>query len=437
MQLAKKWLLLTVSFGFLLIFLQPPILGVPSWWSKSRTVDTPDDEILYGSTTTNSSWPVWLLVWTILLSLASLTSVLPVQHVVELRLLYAVIVGLNLGIYLCVQYFVQAALIHVLLVAAVVCATLCLVFLYLPSATSPTYLPWGFLCFVFLLPVMYFAEGQEEFDPEQVEGSATVLALLAIKGARTGLLGLYATILMLIALAVKLRLGLLRTKGLSKAGRNTTVSRSGFRLKQTFHHLHHVVSEGGSSHKMASEGGHLPLLGNTATILCFLICLVLNFHLTGGSDRAIILLAPILLLLNQDMALLVGLGDRERYLPVTCVLSIYLTSSAAFNLWQEAWHGNQNTVWGLESGGAGMFFALKNAALLVLVIPNHAMFNRFMWDYRRVSDFVLLVTAPSNLPAAVMTDVSTIRLLAVVGITYSLVQFLVSRQMQVAGLRFI
>ncbi|PQP98921.1 uncharacterized protein Pyn_12513 [Prunus yedoensis var. nudiflora] len=49
--------------------------------------------------------------------------------------------------------------------------------------------------------------------------------------------------------------------------------------------------------------------------MCFAICLILNVNLTGGSNRAIFFLAPILLLLNQDADFVAGFGGQAKVFP--------------------------------------------------------------------------------------------------------------------------
>lgn len=79
--------------------------------------------------------------------------------------------------------------------------------------------------------------------------------------------------------------------------------------------------------------------------------------------------------------------------------------------------------WGLEIGGPGWFFAVKNAALLILTLPNHILFNRLMRDFTKQTDAMLLLTMPLNLPSIRMTDIVTIRVLGLLGMIFSLVQY--------------
>ena len=92
---------------------------------------------------------------------------------------------------------------------------------------------------------------------------------------------------------------------------------------------------------------------------------------------------------------------------------------------------------GFNVGGPGWFFAIKNAALLMLTFPNHALFNHFMWDYARQSDLILLMIMPLNLPSIMMVDIMTIKVLALICIIYALVQYLVSRHIRIKGMKFI
>lgn len=98
-------------------------------------------------------------------------------------------------------------------------------------------------------------------------------------------------------------------------------------------------------------------IGNMATLLCFILCLILDSHLAGGSDVSIVL-TPILLLLNQDYNMS-GFGNRQRYFPVTAAVSGYLIVSAGCRLWIEVHHGYQSSDWGMQTGGPGLFFILQ------------------------------------------------------------------------------
>lgn len=435
MQSAKRALVLVISIGFLFMIMQPPVPEAWTfWWDKAHMPERAADSIaIYGAAADTPTWPTWLLITTIITSLAALTSAIPIQDVVELRFIYAVGMGVSTGVYLCAQYFLQAAIVHVMLVAAMACTSVFLVFTHLPSATSPRLLPWVFAILVGLCPIIYLVEGQLRFQTGDRAGSEdNYITLFALEGSRVSLLGLYAAIFMAIALEIKLKLASIISEKVSEK----VMPGPKYRLSQQ---RKPTSTNAFSVKKLAAEGAWMATIGNVSTMLCFAICLVLNWHLTGGSDRSIMLLAPILLLLNQDsnLVLTAGFGDRQRYFPLTAAVSGYLIASAGYRLWIEVWHGYHSSDWGLQTGGPGLFYLVKNIVLLGLTTPNHLLFNRFMWNYVKQSDMLLLLTTPLNLPAAIITDIVSIRFLACLGMVYALVQYVISRNIRIAGMRLI
>ncbi|KAJ8493704.1 hypothetical protein OPV22_015425 [Ensete ventricosum] len=440
-QLVKRILVLVVSTGLLFVLMQPPISLSGALHSDliKSAYQSSDDVSIYGFVATRPTWPSWLFIVTVLLTLAAVTSIIPIKYIVELRAFYAVGVGITLGIYICAEYFFEAIMLYPLLVSTVVCASVLIVFTHLPSASSTKLLPWVFALLVALFPVTYLLEGQlRAKNIEEGEEAERFNTLLAVEGARMSLLGLYAMIFMLIALEIKFELAsLLREKSLARgAPTNQFDHKSGFPPKmRLIQQRRPSAAPSFTIKRLATEAAWMPAVGNVSTLMCFIICLILNIHLTGGSNRAIFFLAPILLLLNQDSDIFAGFGDRQRYFPVILAISGYLVLTALYRIWEEAWRGNMG--WGLEIGGPGWFFAVKNAALLMLTLPNHILFNRFMWDYVKQTDSVLLLTLPLNLPSIVITDIVTVRVIGLLGVIYSLSQFLISRRIRIAGMKYI
>ncbi|KAL8130660.1 hypothetical protein V2J09_019815 [Rumex salicifolius] len=428
---AKRCLVLVVATGLLFIFMQPPI--PLSWMYRSEFMraahQTGDDVSIYGFITSKPTWPSWLLIAAILLTLASVTSVIPIKYIVELRTLYAVAVGIALGVYISAEYFLQAAILHALIVVTMISASLFVVFTHFPSASSMKLLPWVFALLVALFPVTYLLEGQVRIKSFAEDGGdmdftgedRKLSAILAVEGARTSLLGLYAAIFMLISLEIKFELtSLMRDKNLERAGsRQNQPGQSSFAVfpqRMRFMQQHRASTVPVFTIKrMAAEGAWMPAVGNVATVMCFAICVILNVNLTGGSNFAIFFLAPILLLLNQDSDFVAGFGDKQRYFPVTIAITAYLVLTAVYSIWEEVWHGNAG--WSLEIGGVDWFFAVKNIALLILTFPSHILFNQFVWSYTKRKDNASLLTLPLNLPAIIITDVIKVKILGLLGIT--------------------
>ncbi|GKU96294.1 hypothetical protein SLEP1_g9543 [Rubroshorea leprosula] len=445
---AKRCLVLVVATGLLLILMQPPL--PLSWTYRSDLIkaarQSADDISIYGFMASKPTWPSWLLILAILLTLASVTSVIPIKYIVELRAFYAIAIGIGLGIYISAEFFLQAAFLHVLIIVTMVCASVFVVFTHFPSASSTKLLPWIFALLVALFPVTYLLEGQVRIKSiiegyglgEMGEEDRKLTSLLAVEGARTSLLGLYAAIFMLIALEIKFELAsLIREKAVERGRHRCSQSGHSSSAPHTrFMQQRHASSVSSFTIKrMVAEGAWMPAVGNVATVMCFAICLILNGHLTGGSNQAIFFLAPILLLLNQDSDFIAGFGDKQRYFPVTAAISAYLVLMSLYTIWEDVWNGNAG--WGIYVGGPGWFFAVRNLAVLILTFPSHILFNQFVWSYTKQTDSTPLLTLPLNLPAIIITDVIKIRILGGLGIIYSVAHYLISRQQYISGLKYI
>ncbi|KAH6558160.1 hypothetical protein KP509_1Z076600 [Ceratopteris richardii] len=440
-QAAKRALFLVAVLGACLMFLQPPVPQAWTFWWDSYHMPKHmvDDMAIYGTISDRPHWPSWLLLFTIVASLAAFTSAIPVQYFVELRFFYAVTVGLSLGIYVCTQYFVDVPILHALLVGALICCSLFAVFTHLPSTSSPRYMPWVFALLVALLPISYFVEGQARISMGESDDER-LMALLALEGSRASLLGLYAGMFMLIALQVKFELASLLREKVMEKGRNwmqPNESSSSFIPKYRLLQKRPSLAASFTVKKLAAEGSWMPAVGNVATCLCFVLCLILNSRLTGGSNRAIFFLAPILLLLNQDSNLLTGFGDRQRYFPLTMVISVYLVGFVVFKIWEDVLYSHQYGSWGTDHDGPGLFFVVKNILLLLITLPNQFIFNQFMWNRLKQRDMWILLVTPLNLLPLFITDMSGIRALSLLGIMYAIIQYFVSRHVRIAGMRFI
>ncbi|PQP98922.1 uncharacterized protein Pyn_12514 [Prunus yedoensis var. nudiflora] len=226
---AKRCLVLVVATGLLFILMQPPI--PVSWTYRSDLIkaarQTADDISIYGFVAQKPMWPSWLLIVAILLTLAAVTSVIPIKYMVELRVFYSIAMGIALGIYISSEYFLQTAFLHVLIVVTMICASVFVVFTHFPSASSTKLLPWVFALLVALFPVTYLLEGQVRIKMilgdngfgDMGEEEKKLTTLFAVEGARTSLLGLYAAIFMLIALEIKFELAsLMREKATERTG---------------------------------------------------------------------------------------------------------------------------------------------------------------------------------------------------------------------------
>ena len=102
-------------------------------------------------------------------------------------------------------------------------------------------------------------------------------------------------------------------------------------------------------------------------------------HINGlqAADEAILVLAPMLLLMNQDPLVFRSLTDRRRYAPLVLGLTACLTFSAVTGGFQKAGAAAERSPFVVEQRQpSGIWLLIKNLALLALALPNHILFLR-------------------------------------------------------------
>ena len=117
----------------------------------------------------------------------------------------------------------------------------------------------------------------------------------------------------------------------------------------------------------------VPTCCNLAALLCFGLCLTLNSAVTGGQPAAILLLAPLLLLLAQDPLLLRWLEERRRYLPSVAAVSAYLAATAIWQLVGEVADD-------LPLSSEMWWYAAKHLGCLAAVLPCQLYLLAWLWN---------------------------------------------------------
>lgn len=96
-----------------------------------------------------------------------------------------------------------------------------------------------------------------------------------------------------------------------------------------------------------------------------------------AADEAILVLAPMLLLLNQDPLVFRSLTERRRYAPLVLALTTCLVFSAITGALQKASAGSMRSPFVMEQKEAsGTWLLTKNLGLLVFAVPIHIIFLR-------------------------------------------------------------
>ena len=96
-----------------------------------------------------------------------------------------------------------------------------------------------------------------------------------------------------------------------------------------------------------------------------------------AADEAILVLAPMLLLLNQDPLVFRSLTERRRYAPLVLALTTCLVFSAVTGSSQKGSTGSAQSPFVMEQRQvSGVWLLTKNLALLALAVPIHIIFLR-------------------------------------------------------------
>ncbi|KAK3268371.1 hypothetical protein CYMTET_23122 [Cymbomonas tetramitiformis] len=430
---ARQGVASLLVLGALIFTLRPPLpASFHSVWDLQHTPEREmDDVAIYGERpTVRSAWPAWLLVSTCLIGLSSLTQGPDQPRRSPAAVLStAVAAGFGVGVYIASEYFAGEPVLQGSLVAASVMTVLVLTLLQHPFASSPQAMPVLFATLVASLPVGLLLHEAETAD--QVISPEQVVRVEEVRGA---LLAFFACVFLLLAFAIKLRMGAMAPtatgKLQSRMMRNKATGSSSGAPRPA--HLRSLSSALWQRQMDALGGGWLPALGNTAVGAAVTLALMLNLRLADASEEAIFAIAPLLLLLNQDRYLLTGLADKKRYFPVAVAITFYLITCSAQTITQALRYGRTGAL-----GAAFWSYLVKSAAGLLFTAPSHVLLTKYLWDGTRQPDVLLLCSAPLNIPPMILSDIRATQLLAAWGIAESVTQYFMSRHTRLASLKYI
>ena len=98
---------------------------------------------------------------------------------------------------------------------------------------------------------------------------------------------------------------------------------------------------------LAVQLDYLPVCGNAATVLSFLLALLLNLRYLEGTLYGVFALAPLLLLLSPGKTLFRNLTEDNRYAPVVDAVSFTCMVGAVFEL-SALWSADSPVLAALE-----------------------------------------------------------------------------------------
>ncbi|CAK0743676.1 hypothetical protein CVIRNUC_001488 [Coccomyxa viridis] len=472
-QGARRALALTAALGMLLVMLRPPLptkggagcpplpFGLcPRLWDERHVPGMEeDDAAMYGEALARRRhWPLWLVIGAVAAGLWAATGSQSRRRGVASSLMVAVIGGAFMGAYLMWEFFPGQPALQMLVFGATTLVAVFLVLLQQPSRESATWLPYLAAVWALMLPITSFVQAALDLPP--VPGdlqrlySQSHLALDAerLAAQRGAVLAIWAAEALLMALVLKLKVSSTLAdseappvpgtyKG-SAGGFGDQGGFLGFCLPNgaMLGSAIGMKGAGGAAmHQLAAQGlGWAPTVGNLSTLLCFVLALALNAQLNEAADEAILVLAPMLLLMNQDPLVFRSLTVRRRYAPLVLGLTACLTFSAVTGAFQKAGTAAERSPFVVEQRQpSGMWLLIKNLALLALALPNHILFLRYVWSRKGALAAILVGLSPLSTLAALLTDLQSIRLLSGLAIAMAAVQLIHMRSVRQEGLRII
>ena len=81
--------------------------------------------------------------------------------------------------------------------------------------------------------------------------------------------------------------------------------------------------------------------------------------------------------------------------------------------------------------------SLLNVVDLLLTLPNHVIFVRYLWRLEGQADIMLVVVTPLNVIALLTTSVDGIRIQALCGMAAAAIQYVTARRIERAGMRIL
>lgn len=466
-QQAKRALLLAVALSALLMLLRPPLpirggaecpdlpFGLcPRLWDKEHAPEHEmDDVAVWGDgLRRRTHWPLWLMTLAAFLGLCAVTQTSGGAVGALVRTAQAAGAAASVAAYLALEFFPGLPLVQIVILVGALLAALFLVLLQLPVPGASALMPLLGTAWAAGLPLALLAQAASPLPPlpETAErllpDSTRELDEERRDAIWTAVLAVYAAESLLLAFSLKLRVSaaLAGHRGPRPAA---PAAAAALGLDDaSFHRAASFLGQcmptygaapgmgrpalkgvaGAALQRLAQDGlAWVPTCCNLATLLCFGLCLALNFQVSGGTPAVILLLSPVLLLLAQDPLLLRFLEDRRRYAPPVAAVVAYLCGTS---LWQLADEAGELGL----SGGLGGYLA-KNAACLLATLPCQVLLLRWLWSKRQAPILRLLALAPLNLLALWATDMDEVKVSAGVGLAAATAQLLSAQQSQRVG----
>lgn len=315
-------------------------------------------------------WPPWVLIILIGITLLVVLDIIPIKKSLFLRVCYAVIYGIGLGLYIIGNFYPLRLSIFIVLSMMFVLFTLTLIFLLYPSPFTSKMLLWLYCglissLFALLLLVNYLYKNypiQNGVDYYQTCYQTS--------------LSLFTFISILLAFT-------------SKVTSFRYIKMSANEILQKGYYWHAVI-------------------GNISTIYGYASAFIL---IVSYKDWIICYLAisSLLLCLQHDILLLKFYNETlSKYSPICWSITISLLYRV-FRIMKGNYYDENN-----NSEEFGMFYYVKNIILIICILPSLISTNIYFWNYH-----IQKIAFISYVPIAavgLLSNIVTIQVLSVIGI---------------------
>jgi len=368
---AHRLCALVAAEGVIFLAIDPRVGHGDSLWQSATRALIPTSSGGVGPTVVNSHdghWTQWVLVVSLSLLAATATRAAAAPNSVAGRVVIALSLGGSLGLYFCGMLLPYDGVLYCLTGTVLVLGICFMLLVKFPTAHSARAVPYVFGAFVTLLPVTYLAQAERFYSRAGWRYHEQFLQ------HRVALLGLYAVLLVLIAVTVKLEVDGAQRDGGSRGG-------------------YAKASRASSSQDLDT----LPVVGNAATVLAYGLALFLNLRYLEGTVRSAVALSSLFLLLSRDGLLLREHSERTRYGAVIFVTALTCGTASVVEI--------MNTIF-VERSATAWWIVREHLLLLLLVPTVYMSLQRYASAARaRQNAQSCMLVAPLNVLAAVGSDV--------------------------------
>lgn len=404
-SLVKRFNVFLILIGLIVAVLQPSLAFFSFSDISSSSVSgtagfAGDFNSLEKTSESLSDFIPWIVIVTLVVLFSLDIISLGERSNLVIRIAFFVLVAVGFSISFSGLYLYYTRIwTHLTILVTMVIAALVIYTTHFPLNHSYQPSLFLFAAFVITLPVTYLSISIDEeslkqknsfLKAESLHPSTYSFVLTELtKSARIAVLGLYCALSALIAILIKFKLIGYPLIRIRKANKVLNVKNDSESASQT---IDPYLSVPGSD--------ELSVVNNGATVACFVLCIALTTWLNPDRYEAYLLFCCIFLLLNRDSQLLSEFKDSLRFIVV--LLAMEVCMAMFFMIDTILFFSTSATSPNTSFDGMISQYALK-FLLLILTLPSHILFIRFLMRLNKPNTRPILMSLPFSLLSAILT----------------------------------